>query len=486
VSDLAVTDTWKHRGSLIGDEVRDTGEWKDVLDPSTGEPAAAVHAASVDDCLDAVEAAAAAAADWARTAPRERSAVLRRAFELTTARADALAELIVLEQGKAYADAKAEVLYAAEFFRWFSEEAVRIGGELRNSPAGDKRIMTTKEPVGVSLLITPWNFPAAMATRKIGPALAAGCTCVVKPASETPLTTYAIADILREAGAPAGVVNVVTPASTGKSVKAMMGHPAVRAVSFTGSTEVGSILLEQAAPRVLKCSMELGGNAPLIVWDDADVDLAVEGAFVAKMRNGGASCIAANRLFVHTRVKDRFVEGFVAKMKALRLGPGLDRSTTLGPMVSEAECDRVAALVAGAIDGGATALTGGKPVDGPGFFYPATVLDDVDRADPILTTEIFGPVAAIIPFDDDDDVVAMANDTDTGLASYVFSSDLGRALRTAEGLQIGMVGINRGLISDPAAPFGGVKVSGLGREGAHEGIEEFLETKYIAVEWDQG
>jgi succinate-semialdehyde dehydrogenase/glutarate-semialdehyde dehydrogenase len=336
----------------------------------------------------------------------------------------------------------------------------------------------------VALLITPWNFPAAMATRKIGPALAAGCTVVVKPASETPLTTFAVADILREAGVPAGVVNVVTPASTSQGVKAMMGHPAVRAISFTGSTEVGAILLQQAAPRILRCSMELGGNAPLIVYDDADIDVAVEGAFVAKMRNGGASCISANRLYVHARVKDQFVDGLAARMRGLQMGPGVVAATTLGPLVSEPERERVAGLVWDAIRSGATAVTGGNTADRDGYFYPATVLDNVDPQAEILQSEIFGPVAPIIPFDDGDDVVSLANDTEAGLASYVFSRDLALALRTAERLQTGIVGINRGLVSDPAAPFGGVKVSGLGREGAHEGIEEFLETKYIAVDWD--
>jgi len=481
--DEATLDTLTRRGSLIGEEVRESGSWTEVRDPSDGSVLGSVHAASVEDCFDAVEAAAAAAASWARTAPRERGELLRRAYEVMTERHEALSLLVSLENGKAIGDARAEVSYAAEFFRWFSEEAVRIGGELRTAPAGDKRIMTTKHPVGVSVLITPWNFPAAMATRKIGPALAAGCTVVVKPASETPLTTYAVADILREVGVPDGVVNVVTPESSSRGVKAMMAHPAVQAISFTGSTEVGAILLEQAAPRVLRCSMELGGNAPLIVFDDADLDVAVEGAFIAKMRNGGASCISANRIYVHEGIKDRFVAGLAARMAGMKLGRGIEPTTTLGAMVSEGERERVAGLVAEALARGATRVTGGEPPDGEGYYYPATVLDNVDPASEMLSTEIFGPVAPIIPFGDGDDVVAMANATDTGLAGYVFSGDLARALRTAEALNVGIVGVNRGFVSDPAAPFGGVKVSGLGREGAHEGIAEFLETKYISVDW---
>lgn len=474
------------RGSLIGREERGSETWIDVSDPATGETVGAVAGASVADCVDAVERAAEACSEWAGSAPRVRAELLRAAFEEMKASKEELAELVVLENGKTIADARGEIDYAAEFFRWFSEEAVRVSGVLRHAPAGDKRILVTKQPIGVSLLITPWNFPAAMAARKIGPALAAGCTAVLKPASSTPLTAFAIGDILRRAGLPAGVLNVVVPSSTGPAVQAMLEHSAVRALSFTGSTEVGVTLLERAAKRVVRCSMELGGNAAFIVLDDADVEAAIQGAFLAKMRNGGASCIAANRFYIHEAVREEFVAGLAELMRRCQMDSGLEESTDLGPLVSAVERDRVSALVDGAVARNAVLVAGGSRPDGPGFFYPATVLDRVSPDDTILEAEIFGPVAPIVTFGDKDDVTVLANATESGLASYVYSRDLGRALHCADRLEVGMVGINRGFISDPAAPFGGMKASGLGREGGHDGIEEFLETKYVAVDWSAG
>ncbi|MFN8164224.1 MAG: NAD-dependent succinate-semialdehyde dehydrogenase [Solirubrobacterales bacterium] len=455
----------------------------EVLDPSTEQRIGEVPHASIQDCLDAVDAAAAAAAPWRALPPRERGEVLRRAHELILGEAEGLARLISSENGKSLADARGEVAYAAEFFRWFSEEAVRIEGSLGLSPNGDKRIMVSRQPIGVALLITPWNFPAAMATRKIAPALAAGCTIVLKPASETPLTAFRVAELLGAAGVPAGAVNVVCPRPPGPAVEAMAAHPAVRTISFTGSTEVGAGLIALSAPRVLRCSMELGGNAPLIVYDDADLDVAVEGAFVAKMRNGGASCIAANRVFLQRGIADRFTEELTRRMAAVSVGPPLDEGAELGPLVSAREQRRVANLVEAAVGDGAEASTGGSPPERPGFFYPPTVLTQVDFEAPILAEEIFGPVAPLVVFDTEEEVLERANATEFGLAGYVFSSNLERALRTAEALEIGIIGINRGYVSDPAAPFGGYKGSGLGREGGREGIEEFLETKYIAVDW---
>jgi succinate-semialdehyde dehydrogenase/glutarate-semialdehyde dehydrogenase len=455
-----------------------------VLDPSTEEPIGEVPSASVEDCLAAVDAAAAAAPGWRGRPPRERAEILRRAFELIVGETEGLARLISAENGKSLADARGEVAYAAEFFRWYAEEAVRIEGGLKLSPNGDKRIMVTKQPIGVALLITPWNFPAAMATRKIAPALAAGCTTVLKPASQTPLTAFRVAELLAEAGVPEGAVNIVCPRPPGPAVEAMAAHPAVRTISFTGSTEVGSGLIELSAPRVLRCSMELGGNAPLIVYDDADLDVAVEGAFVAKMRNGGASCIAANRIFVQRGIAARFTEALTARMAAVAVGHPLAEDTAeLGPLVSAEERDRVAGLVDGALARGAEATTGGSSPERQGYFYPPTVLAGVDFDAPILTEEVFGPVAPLVPFDTEEEVLERANATEFGLAGYVFSANLERALRTADALEIGIIGINRGFVSDPAAPFGGFKGSGLGREGGREGIEEFLETKYVAVDW---
>jgi succinate-semialdehyde dehydrogenase/glutarate-semialdehyde dehydrogenase len=473
------------RASLIGGREVEGDGWIEVVDPSDETPFARVAAATVADCEAAVDAAADALVAWRRTAPRERSELLRAAFELMRERAEQLAELIVRENGKALTDARGEVAYAAEFLRWYAEEAVRLGGEAGLAPAGDKRILVTREPIGVALLVTPWNFPAAMATRKLAPALAAGCTAVLKPSSETPLTVYAVADLLAEVGVPAGVVNVVTPRPTGPGVSAMIERGATRAISFTGSIAVGGALIEQAAARVQVCSMELGGNAPFVVFADADVEAAVEAALVAKMRNGGASCIAVNRIYVEEPIREEFTAAFTARMEEFVLGPGLEDATTLGPLVSARERDRVAASVRAAVGRGARVRCGGEAPDREGFYYPATVLE-VAADDPILGEEIFGPVAPIAGFADFEEAVALANDTDAGLAAYVHAGDLALALRAAEALEAGMVGVNRGFISDPAAPFGGVKASGLGREGGHDGVEEFLEKKYIAVDWREG
>jgi succinate-semialdehyde dehydrogenase / glutarate-semialdehyde dehydrogenase len=459
------------------------GERFDVHDPATGEVLASVASGSADDATAAIAAADVAAAEWRETAPRERGEVLRRAFEAMIARREEIAEVIVRESGKAWADAVGEVTYAAEFYRWFSEEAVRAGGSLSTAPAGDKRILAIHQPVGVSVLVTPWNFPAAMATRKIGPALAAGCTVVLKPASDTPLTALLLAELMAEAGAPAGVVNVVPSRRSGASVGTMLADPRTRKVSFTGSTEVGRVLLEQAAQQILNCSMELGGNAPFVVFDDADVDAAVDGAMVAKMRNGGESCIAANRFLVHSAVADEFAGKLADRMAALRVGPGMDRASEVGPVINEAAREEIAGFVDNSVTGGARVLAGARIPSGPGWFYEPTVLAGVDRDDPLLAHEIFGPVAPVTSFTTDDEALELANATEFGLAAYVYSGDLARGLRAAEAIEAGVVGLNRGFLSDPAAPFGGMKQSGLGREGAHEGLLEFLETKYIAAAW---
>jgi succinate-semialdehyde dehydrogenase/glutarate-semialdehyde dehydrogenase len=454
-----------------------------VIDPATEEAIAEVADASPQDALDAVAAAHAALPGWAATPPRERGERLRRAYQLMVDRAEALARLMVAENGKALRDARGEISYAAEFFRWYAEEAVRIEGSLMTAPSGANRIMVSRQPVGVSVLVTPWNFPAAMATRKIGPALAAGCTVVLKPAKETPLTALAIAALLQEAGVPDGVVNVVTTAKAGPVVAAMLGDPRVRKLSFTGSTEVGRVLLRTAAETVINCSMELGGNAPFIVFDDADIEAAVDGAFIAKMRNGGEACTAANRFYVHEAVAGEFTAALTARLSALQVGPGLDDGTELGPLVNEDTRSKVGTLVAGAASDGARLRTGGRAPDRRGYFYLPTVLDQVPPDAGILSEEIFGPVAPIVTFGDADQAVALANSTEYGLVAYLYSRDLQRALRVADALESGMVGINRGVVSDPAAPFGGVKQSGLGREGAHDGLLEFTETKYVAVDW---
>jgi succinate-semialdehyde dehydrogenase / glutarate-semialdehyde dehydrogenase len=471
-------------GLLIG------GEWSTgragvlrVLNPATEDVLAEVADASPEDALEAVGAAAGALPAWSATPPRQRGECLRRAYELMTERAEQLARLMVLENGKALRDARGEILYAAEFFRWYAEEAVRIDGHLSTAPSGANRIMVLRQPVGVSYMITPWNFPAAMATRKIGPALAAGCTVVLKPAKETPLSALAVAAILAEAGVPDGVVNVVPTNKPGPMTEAVLADPRVRKLSFTGSTEVGRMLLKQAADYVTNCSMELGGNAPFLVFDDANIDAAVDGAFLAKMRNGGEACTAANRFYVHEKVAEEFSAKLSARLAGLKVGPGLEDGVELGPLVNADTRNKVAELVGSATSDGAKLLTGGHAPDRAGYFYQPTVLDSVPAGAGILSEEIFGPVAPIVRFSDPDEAIALANNTEYGLVSYLYCGDLGRALRTAEALEAGMVGINRGVVSDPAAPFGGVKQSGLGREGAHEGLLEYTETKYIAVDW---
>jgi succinate-semialdehyde dehydrogenase/glutarate-semialdehyde dehydrogenase len=463
------------------------GQWVDgngtldVIDPSDGSVIAKVATAGDAEIEAALAAADRAAPAWAKTAPRVRGEILRKAFELMTQEADYLAELISKENGKALPDAKGEVAYAAEFFRWFSEEAVRIAGDFRMSPSGDKRILVTHQPVGLSILITPWNFPAGMATRKIGPAIAAGCTMILKPAGETPLTALAIVDILDRAGVPKGVVNLILPTPTGPAIAKMLHDKRVKNLSFTGSTEVGRIILKEAADNVIRCSMELGGNAPFVVMDDANIDEAVKGLMLAKMRNGGAACTAANRIYVQRPVAKQFMEKFAGAMGSFVMGRGRDAGIQLGASVSVKERNKIAELVDNSIKAGAKVLTGGKTPDGPGAFYPATVLE-VDKKAEILNHEVFGPVAPVVIFDTDAEAIELANNTDFGLISYVYSENLKRAIQISEAIESGMVAINRGLISDPAAPFGGVKQSGLGREGGFDGIHEFLETKYIGVE----
>jgi succinate-semialdehyde dehydrogenase/glutarate-semialdehyde dehydrogenase len=454
-----------------------------VIDPSTEDALTEVADGTVEDALDAVGAAYAALPGWAATPPRQRAEVLRRAFELMTARAEPLARLMTAENGKSLRDARAEAAYSAEFFRWYAEEAVRMDGVLTTAPSGANRILVTRQPVGVSVLVTPWNFPAAMATRKIGPALAAGCPVVLKPASETPLTALYIAALLAEAGVPDGVVNILTSRKSGAIVSAMLNDPRVRKLSFTGSTEVGRILLREAADSVVNCSMELGGNAPFIIFEDADIPAAVEGALLAKMRNGGEACTAANRFYVHEAVADEFSREFSGRLEALVVGPGLDESTDVGPLVNEPTRSKVAELVTSAADDGGKVVTGGRAPERRGYYYQPTVVDQVPADASILNTEIFGPVAPIVRFTTEADAVKWANDTEFGLVSYVYTRDLARGLRVSEALEAGMVGLNRGLVSDPAAPFGGVKQSGIGREGAHDGLLEFTETKYIATNW---
>ncbi len=459
------------------------GEQFPVLDPSTGEVITEVASASAADGLTAVGVAYEAAPEWAAAAPRERGEILRRAFEIMTARADEIATLIVLEMGKAFSEARAEAVYAAEFFRWFSEEAVRNLGTLGIAPGGDKRIISVHQPIGVSVLITPWNFPAAMATRKIGPAFAAGCSVILKPASDTPLTALALGQILEEAGAPAGTVSVIPSRRSSEVGEAMLTDPRVRALSFTGSTSVGRRLLEVTARHIVRSSMELGGNAPFVVFDDADIEAAVAGAMIAKMRNGGQSCIAANRMLVHEAVADEFSAQFSAAMASVSTGPGLEAGVELGPMINQSAQDEMRELVDVSTGAGSSVATGGVAPARPGFFFEPTVLTDVGLDDPILDREIFGPLAPVIRFETEEQALALANNTEHGLAAYVYTSNLTRGMRVAEAIEAGMVGINRGLISDPAAPFGGVKESGLGREGGHHGMFEFLETKYIAADW---
>ena len=455
----------------------------DVLNPSTGEVLASVSRPGLDDLDAALSAAAEALPGWAATAPRERAEILRKTFELMIQRKEDLAAVMSLEMGKTITDARGEVGYAAEFFRWFSEEAVRIDGELRWAPSGANRILTFRRPVGVALLLTPWNFPAAMATRKIAPALAAGCAVVLKPPGETPLTALLVGQILIDAGVPAGVVNMLATDDPGDLVSTALADDRVRKVSFTGSTRVGSMLLKQAADRVVNTTMELGGNDPFLVFDDADLDAAVDGAMLAKMRNGGQACTAANRFFVHESVAEEFGRKLAARMAALTMGPGAAEDTQLGPMVSARAVDGIADKVDRSVAAGARALIGGQRIDGPGFFYPATVLVDVPSDSAVSKEEIFGPVAPIISVRSDDEAIALANDSDFGLAGYIYTGDLARGLRASERLEVGMIGLNRGLVSDPAAPFGGLKQSGIGREGSYEGIDAYLETTYIATSW---
>jgi succinate-semialdehyde dehydrogenase/glutarate-semialdehyde dehydrogenase len=474
LSDLYIGGKWV--------EASDGGRF-DVHDPATAEVVTTVADGTVEDAIAAVDAAEQAAEGWAATAPRERSEILRRAWELMTDQAEDLARLVTLENGKALVDARGEVAYAAEFFRWYAEEAVRAQGSVTRAPSGANRILVVQQPVGIAVLVTPWNFPAAMATRKIGPALAAGCTVVLKPASDTPLTALAMARILEDAGVPAGVVNVLPARRSGAVVSAMLHDPRVHKLSFTGSTEVGRVLIKEAADQVVNCSMELGGNAPFLVFADADLDAAVDGAMVAKMRNGGEACTAANRFYVEASVADEFSRRLGERMAALRVGPGAEDGVEVGPLVNEDTVSKVADLVGGAVDAGARPVVGGRRRAGTGYFYDPTVLVDVPADAAILREEIFGPVAPIVTFEDEADAVALANATEYGLVSYVYTGDLARGLRISEAMESGMVGLNRGLVSDPAAPFGGTKQSGIGREGGHDGMLDYMESKYIAVEW---
>lgn len=455
-----------------------------LIDPATGREICRVASATSEDAIAAVDAAAQAFADWSQLAPRRRSDILRRAYELMVERADFLAQVISWENGKSLADARGEVLYSAEFFRWYSEEAVRSEGAYGESPAGGTRTIVTHRPVGVAVLVTPWNFPAAMAARKLAPALAAGCTTVLKPASETPLTALAIVDLLEEAGVVAGAANVVPSRRSAEVAETLLSDSRVRKISFTGSTGVGSTLLTQAARRIVNTSMELGGNAPFIVADDADIDAAVEGALIAKLRNGGQACTAANRFYVHAAVVDEFTSKIGERIAALRVGDPLDQTTEIGPLINDRAVTTISGLIDGAVKAGARITHQAKvPMEGAGSYLAPTVIRDVPADNALVTSEIFGPVTPIVTWTEDAGVLMMANASEFGLAAYVYSQDLKRALKLAEGLESGMVGINRGLISDPAAPFGGFKQSGIGREGAREGIREYLETQYFSVDW---
>jgi succinate-semialdehyde dehydrogenase/glutarate-semialdehyde dehydrogenase len=464
------------------------GEWRDgskgtfsVEDPATGETLVDVADASEEDAKAALDAAAAAGPEWAAYPPRERGEILRRAFESIIAHEDELALLMTLEMGKPLKESKAEVAYGAEFLRWFSEQAVRIEGRYATSPNGQGRLLTMQQPVGPCLLITPWNFPLAMGTRKVGPAIAAGCTMVVKPAQLTPLSMLMLAKVLEEAGLPKGVLNLVTASSSGETMSPLIADSRLRKLSFTGSTEVGKKLMAQASDNLLRLSMELGGNAPFIVFDDADIDSAVQGAVIAKMRNIGEACTAANRFHVAGSVADEFAEKLANKLGSMKVGRGTDDGVEVGPLIDDNQRSKVSELVEDAVGRGARALVGGHARDGAGYFYDPTVLTEVPDDARLLREEIFGPVAPVKGFADEDEAIAAANDTEFGLVAYVFTSDLKRALRVCEKLETGMVGLNQGLVSNAAAPFGGIKQSGFGREGGPEGIEEYLETKYVAV-----
>ncbi len=465
------------------------GEWRDasggatlaVEDPSTAEAICEIADATPDDASAALDAACDAQAEWAVSAPNERSQILYRAFELLTERADDLALLMTLEMGKAVAESKAEILYAAEFFRWFSGEALRIDGYYKVAGNAASRVLVMRQPLGPCYFITPWNFPNAMGTRKIGPAVAAGCTMVVKPAQQTPLSMLALAELLSECGLPPGVLNVVTGKSSSSISKPIISDPRLRKLSFTGSTEVGRMLIAQAAENVLKVSMELGGNAPFLIFDDADLDAAVEGAMIAKMRNIGEACTSANRFHVAESLAGEFAERLAARMGTLKLGRGTEDGVDIGPLIDADQRDKVGELVADALERGATCVVGGEARDGAGYFYEPTVLADVPDSARVLTEEIFGPVAPVKGFASEEEAIAAANDTEYGLVAYVFTRDIKRALRVCEGLETGMIGLNQGLVSNAGAPFGGVKQSGIGREGGNEGIHEFLETKYVAI-----
>jgi succinate-semialdehyde dehydrogenase/glutarate-semialdehyde dehydrogenase len=468
---------------LIGGEWRDAtgGRTFGVEDPATGETLCEVADATPDDARAALDAAVAAQASWAATPPNERSEILHRAFLALGERADELALLMTLEMGKAVAESKGEIAYAAEFFRWFSGEALRVDGYYKTAGNGQSRVLVMRQPVGPCYFITPWNFPNAMGTRKIGPAIAAGCTMVVKPAHQTPLSMLALARLLEECGLPPGVLNVVTSTSSGDVSAPIIGDPRLRKLSFTGSTEVGRKLIAQAADQVLKVSMELGGNAPFLVFDDADLDAAVDGAMLAKMRNVGEACTSANRFHVHESVAEEFGRRLAERMGALKVGRGTEDGIDVGPLIDDAQQAKVAELVDDAVSKGATCVTGGRAPEGAGYFYEPTVLTGVTADARMLSEEIFGPVAPIATFSSDEDAIAAANKTEFGLVSYVFTRDLKRALRVCEALETGMIGLNQGLVSNAGAPFGGVKQSGTGREGGNEGIAEYLETKYVAV-----
>ncbi len=468
------------------------GEWRDadqggtfaVEDPATAETLCEVAEGHVEDARAALDAAVEARQRWADHPPRERGEILRRAWELISERAEDLALIMTLEMGKVLAESRAEVLYAAEFLRWYAEEAVRIEGRWGVAPTGKGRVWTMRQPVGPCLMITPWNFPLAMGTRKIGPAVAAGCTMVVKPAHQTPLSMLALAQILEQAGLPPGVLNVITASSSGSTVGPLIGDSRLRKLSFTGSTEVGRKLMAQAADQVLRVSMELGGNAPFLVFPDADLDAAVEGALLAKLRNIGEACTAANRFHVAAPIADEFTQKLAARMESLKLGRGTEDGVDLGPLIDDDQRGKVVELVQDAVQKGARPVLGGQRVDGPGYFYQPTVLADVPRDARLLREEIFGPVAPIATFDSDDEAIDWANDTEYGLVAYVFTRDIKRAISVCERLETGMVGLNQGMVSNASAPFGGVKQSGVGREGGAEGIQEYLEVKYVAVNTD--
>ncbi|MEN4449609.1 NAD-dependent succinate-semialdehyde dehydrogenase [Mycobacterium sp. SM3041] len=468
-------------GLWIGGEERAGQSTFEVLNPATEDVIVRVADAAPQDGIAALDAAEAVEKEWAATPPRERGEILRSVFETITARAEDLATLMTLEMGKVLAESRGEVKYGAEFFRWFAEEAVRIGGRYTPSPAGTGRIVVTKSPVGPCYAVTPWNFPLAMGTRKIGPALAAGCTMVVKPAAETPLTMLLLAKLMADAGLPKGVLSVLPTTSPGELTAALINDGRLRKLTLTGSTGVGRALVQQGGEKLLRMSMELGGNAPFLVFDDADIDAAVDGAILAKMRNGGEACTAANRFHVANAVREEFTTKLVQRMSEFTLGNGLDENATLGPLINAKQLGTVTDLVSDAVSRGATVAVGGTAPGGPGYFYPATVLADVPADARILKEEVFGPVAPVTGFDTEDEAIAAANDTEYGLAAYIYTQSLDRALRVSEALESGMVGVNRGVISDPAAPFGGVKSSGFGREGGTEGIEEYLDTKYIAL-----